>query len=446
MTTPRITVIGGGSVQWSPKIITDIVLNDHLDDATVTIHDLDPNAARRMAVYARKAVKELGRATSIEVRDDLGGALDGADYVIITISTGGFPAMANDLAIPEEYGIRHTVGDSSGPGGWSRYIRNHPVFVGFGDAITAYCPSALVINYTNPLTTLTDLLGRIVPGPVIGLCHGLFDNLDYIGRLYGVEEAEISAVYGGLNHFFWMTDVHAGRTNVLADLRDRLADGATLTSIAPYDKGPTDLGGFGSEHELATELFHLTGVLPYLGDRHTSEFVPWGITDPERMDRYRLVRTTIEHRVAKQADWVADVANALSHGFAPGQLEPTRESAAKIIAAHRGNGSFTDVGNVANRGQLRDLPDGVVVETPVRVDPNGLTPICVGALPPVVAGLLVPQATAYRLLVDACLDGDRELALQALRLEPTTGHLATDQVDELGGQLIAANAPYGSCF
>lgn len=445
MTDPRMTIIGGGSVQWSPKIITDIILNDQLSEPTVIIHDIDGAAARRMAAYSRSAAKELGRATTIEVGDELSGALDGADYVIITISTGGFPAMANDLSIPEEYGIYHTVGDTAGPGGWSRFIRNYPVFVGLGEAITTHCPGALVINYTNPMATLTDVLTRMVPGPVVGLCHGLFEDLAYIGKLYDVEEHQIAARYGGLNHFYWLTRVHAGRIDVLADLTARLVGGATLSSLAGLDD-LSDPSGFRSRHELATELFQLTGALTYVADRHTCEFVPWGITDRERMDQYGLVRTTIESRAAKQAGWVARIENSLANGFSPEELRPTRESAAKIIAAHQGNGEYIDVGNVTNHGQVQNLPDGVVVETPVRYDVNGLTPLGVGSLPPVVAGLVAPQAAAYQMVVEACIAGDRRLALQALRLEPTTSHLTTAQVDAMGEALICANEAYGPCL
>jgi hypothetical protein len=43
---------------------------------------------------------------------DAAAAFDGTDFVVITISTGGLDAMAHDLAIPERYGIFHTVGDS----------------------------------------------------------------------------------------------------------------------------------------------------------------------------------------------------------------------------------------------------------------------------------------------------------------------------------------------
>lgn len=446
MTSPRITVIGGGSVQWSPKIITDIILKESLADATVVIHDIDRHAADRMATYSRKAVRELDRTTTVEVEHDLRASLAEADYVIITISTGGFPAMAHDLNIPEAYGIFHTVGDSAGPGGWSRFVRNFETFVGFADAIREQCPKALILNYTNPLATLTGLLARLLPNPVIGLCHGVFENLDFISKLYDVDEADISVVYGGLNHFYWMTQIHAGRIDVLADLQDRLAAGASLTDFSPYGKGTKDLGGFGSRHELATELFHLTGVLPYLADRHTSEFVPWGITDPEAMNRYGLIRTTIDHRVAMQATWVREVEDAVAGAFLARQLEPTREAAASIIAAHQGHGHYIDVGNTPNRGQISNLPQGVVVETPVRIDPNGLTPTSVGAMPPIISGLLGQQAAAYQLLVDACLNGNRHHALEALRLEPLTGHLTSARVNQLGAELITANETHVSFF
>ena len=52
----------------------------------------------------------------ITATDRLDG-LRGARYVVITISTGGLDAMGRDLAIPERFGIYHTVGDTSGPGG-----------------------------------------------------------------------------------------------------------------------------------------------------------------------------------------------------------------------------------------------------------------------------------------------------------------------------------------
>ena len=53
-------------------------------------------------------------------------AFKNTDFVIITISTGGLDMMKHDIEIPEKYGIYQTVGDSVGPGGWSRLLRNVP--------------------------------------------------------------------------------------------------------------------------------------------------------------------------------------------------------------------------------------------------------------------------------------------------------------------------------
>jgi alpha-galactosidase len=67
------------------------------------------------------------------------------------------------------YGIRHTVGDTSG---WARALRNAPVFVELAAEINRRVPGALVLNYANPMNVLTTLLARACTGPVIGLWNG----------------------------------------------------------------------------------------------------------------------------------------------------------------------------------------------------------------------------------------------------------------------------------
>jgi alpha-galactosidase len=124
----------------------------------------------------------------------------------------------------------------------------------------------------------------------------------------------------------------------------------------------------------------------------------------------------------------------------------SRETAANIIAAHHQRRAFTDVGNVPNVGQMPDLPLGTVVETPVRIDRNGFTPIAQKPLPPVVVGLLEPCARLFNMTLQACFDGNRDLALQALRLDPTCAHLDGDQVRDLGARLLTAHRRWIKCF
>lgn len=443
MDGPRITIIGGGSMQWAPNLIVDVLMEQQLRGATVTLHDIDPDAARLVGAYGEAVAHALSVEATVRVEDELSRALDGAQYVIIVISTGGLSAMAQDLSIPETFGVFHTVGDSAGPGGWSRFIRNFPVFQGLGRAIRRYAPTAVVLNYTNPMTTLTAVLDRELDAPVIGLCHGVFENYSFLAGQYGVTPAEVSASYAGINHFFWMDEISIAGKDVLAELSRSVAAGTSLTELEEARTGEVvHAGAFRSAHELATELFQLTGVLPFLEDRHTSEYVSWAITDTDRMASQRIVRTTIDERMRNQSQWSTGIRERLERGVEASELTGSGEGAVEVIRAHYTGTAHIDVGNVVNRGQIDNLPRGLVVETAVRTDANGFTPLSFGELPPVVVGLIEPHAHVFQMTIEACYVGDARAAKRALRLDPSLSHLSSEQVDSLGDALIAANGGF----
>ena len=118
-------------------------------------------------------------------------SLDGADFVIVCISTGGFRSMAVDLDVPATHGITQTVGDTVGPGGINRALRNVPVLVGIGKAMEEHCPDAWLFNITNPMTALTRAVCRETSIKTVGLCHEVGQLLHGPGHRPG------SAVRGG---------------------------------------------------------------------------------------------------------------------------------------------------------------------------------------------------------------------------------------------------------
>jgi len=439
----KIVIVGGGSVNWTPTIVRDMLLTRPLSAAEFVLLDIDPPAAVLAKTYLEKLARELGvhpRFTATQRRD----ALRGAQYVVITISTGDHDAMACDLAIPERFGIYHTVGDTSGPGGWARLIRNFDVFVSLARDINRYAPGAFVLNYTNPMTPLTDVLARVCGGPVIGLCHGLFENLALIRKFYRLKsEDEIAVRYAGLNHFFWVTEARAGSVDVVADWARRLRRRSFTDLLKTAYR---DEMGFSSRREVATELFRLSGVIPYLGDRHTCEFFPWYITSRANLRAYSLVRTTIAERRVQKRGARRRLEAMIKGTIPPAYKQRTRETAADIIAAHSQGRVFMDVGNVPNVGQIANLPRGLVVETAVRVDRTGVSPVTFGELPPVVHGFIEPYAHVFPMLVDACFRNDRKLALQALRLDPVCSHLNGRQVVEMGECLLAAHRKFIRVF
>lgn len=446
MAKPKIVIVGGGSNSWTPGIVKDILLTESLRESEIVLYDIDKKASDLCKAFLDKLIVKLDVKPKIVSTDKIAPALKGADYILITISTGKLPSMAHDLAIPEDFGIYHTVGDTSGPGGWARTIRNFGPFVELAEAFNRFAPDAMILNYTNPMTTLTDLLCRLCKAPVVGLCHGVFEVLDIIQSYYKLEsEDEIAVKYAGINHFFWITEAKAGKSDVIADFK-KLAKKKSLTYLEV--KNELDAMGFGSDREVATELFRLTGALPYLGDRHTCEFFPQYITSKKNIKKYKLRRTSIEHRKELFNERNRQL-RAMINGkeeITGKHIERSRETAADIINAHYNGEVFIDVGNVPNIGQVSNLPKGAVLETPVRVDRNGFAPICFGDLPEPVAAMIRPWVTVFTMTIDACMQQNKEMALQALRLDPTCSHLNTEQVVEMGHRLLKAHKRFINCF
>jgi alpha-galactosidase len=75
--------------------------------------------------------------------------------------------------------------------------------------------------------------------------------------------------------------------------------------------------------------------------------------------------------------------------------------------------------NVPNDGAISNLPSEAIVEVPVVVTGRGPAPLHMGGLPPMVAELCRREAELVEFVVDAAVQGSRELALQALTLDPT---------------------------
>jgi alpha-galactosidase len=96
-------------------------------------------------------------------------ALRGADFVVLSISTGGPAATALDLEIPARYGVVQTVGDTVGPGGLFRGLRNIPVVVEVASAMEEHCTDAVLLNLTNPLTVLTRAVTKATSIRAVGL-------------------------------------------------------------------------------------------------------------------------------------------------------------------------------------------------------------------------------------------------------------------------------------
>ena len=159
MTGPKITIVGGGSYSWGPLFVRDLLIAPALQNAEIVLHDVDAQALETVYSLGRAMVQQRGQGR-VERTLDLEAALRGADFVILTITTGGLEAMRHDVEIPEKYGVFQAVGDTVGPGGLVRALRNIPVVATLAQKMEQLCPHAWLLNYTNPMTTLCRTVSK----------------------------------------------------------------------------------------------------------------------------------------------------------------------------------------------------------------------------------------------------------------------------------------------
>ena len=188
----KIAYIGGGSRQWARKLMFDLALCPDLT-GQVALYDIDISSARLNETLGnwlqtaymppQPGVRSSWRYTAVERLED---ALQGADFVVLSIQPGTLECMAEEIAIAERHGIFFPVGDTTGAPGLVRGLRAATAYAGFAHAIAAICPQAWVINYTNPMSICTRTLTRVAPRlKVFGCCHEVFGTQQMLAGLVG---------------------------------------------------------------------------------------------------------------------------------------------------------------------------------------------------------------------------------------------------------------------
>jgi alpha-galactosidase len=436
----KIAFIGGGSLQWTALLTIDMALTDALAGATLVLHDIDAAALGLMTRAAQRITTQLGRDLRIEATADRAEALRGADFVILCVAIGGLAAMRNDLAIPWRYGVAQSVGDTVGPGGLARGLRHIPLAVQVAREMEQLCPTAWLLNLTNPMTTICRAITRASHIRAIGLCHEVGGVRLNLAKLFDVAPSAIDMSVGGINHLPALLKFTVEGADGAALLRAWLSEHGPFAWASQRSDDPLkDI--FADRLALKLSLFEQTGVLFGAGDRHVAEFFPSFLTEStDYGQRYGVLLTSIEQREEllrqRRARTEQFVAGATAE-----PLERSSEQLAGVIAALAGGPAARFVVNVPNQGQIDNLPRDAVVECMAEIGPLGLRPLAVGALPHAAYAAIAPHVARQELIVEAALTGQRAPALAALASDPLLRDPAT--VAPMLDALLEANAQAG---
>jgi alpha-galactosidase len=442
----QITIIGGGSYQWTPELLADLLSTESLHGAHIVLEDIDPAPLDKMEGLARKVDEALGAGATIATTTDQKRALDGADFVIVTISTGGFDSMAIDLDIPTRYGIRQSVGDTVGPGGINRSLRNIPVLVGVAEDMAVVCPDAWLLNITNPMTCLTRSICRQTDVKAVGLCHEVGNWTLDLAIAVGKPHEAVAPTVAGVNHFPVVTSLEVDGADGFALLADMVEEAGGLAALAPHPGRPKaeemSRLDFVQRHALKLTLLDMWGAFPAAGDRHIAEFLPWVLTEESGWGaEYNIELTSIARRQEHQDGYIADV-DAWLGGTKTLQTWQSGELPALVIDSLV-TGRRRDLPvNIPNAGQVPDVPADSVVESICIVDGDGIRGRDVAPLPPPYAELVRRHAAVAEMTVEAALDGDRALAEAAFVLDPLAGRGDLGQTEAMIEELLTATADW----
>src|SRR5215831_15909571 len=197
----RIAFIGAGSVEFTRNLLGDILTFPELADATIALHDIDQERLDTAEAMARWTATTLGAPATIEAHLDRRSALDGCDFVVNMIQVGGHAATLLDFEIPARFGVRQTIADTLGIGGIFRALRTADHMLALGHELAELCgPDAWLLNYTNPMAALCEIVYRGTSTNVVGLCHSVQFTVSDLCRLVGVDESEVTFLAAGMNH------------------------------------------------------------------------------------------------------------------------------------------------------------------------------------------------------------------------------------------------------
>ena len=127
--------------------------------------------------------------------------------------------------------------------------------VGIARAMEEWCPNAVMLNLTNPMTTLTRAVTRATSVRCIGLCHELFSTLGMLSGMFDVPEEALSVRVAGVNHFIWLTGVSVGGRDVTEEAFRRIAHGEARD--AALARAGDDLDPFINTWGIRSELCRL---------------------------------------------------------------------------------------------------------------------------------------------------------------------------------------------
>lgn len=422
----KIVTIGGGS-SYTPELVEGFIKRyDHLPVKELWLVDIEAGREKLETVgaLAKRMVKKAGVPMEIILSYDRREALKDADFVTTQMRIGRLPARVLDERIPLSHGM---IGqETNGAGGMFKAFRTIPVILDIVKDIEELCPDAWLINFTNPAGMVTEAILRYTNfKKAIGLCNVPVNMVAGFAKMLNVDESQVTMQIQGVNHFIFATDVFVDGVSRFDELLNQYAH------LKPEDT--IQMKNFVSLPYSPSFIKGLKAIpCPY----HNYYFFTKEQLE-EELEQFKT-GTVRGEVVSKTEEELFELYSHEELQEKPEQLAMRggakySDAACNLIASIYTNKSDIQYVDVRNNGAIADLPMDSAVEVACRITANGPQPIATGALKLPISGYVQMMKTFERLVIEAAIKGDRDLAVTALNMNPLcpSDEIANTVIDEL---------------
>ena len=411
----------GASYKFVHQSIRDFLLFEEMNDTDIALYDIDPATLRLERDVIRRMIRQRKGGLTVTACKSRRQALEGADYVVVSLLVGGMDVAEQEDRICQKHGIRHTVGDTTGPMCTSRCLRMVPLLLDIAHDMERYCPGAPLLTVTNPMAVLTNAVNRNTRVKAVGICHGTHFRQETIAKAYGVDYNEVSLNLVGVNHLGFIDKVSVqGRSQ---DVRAVARKFAALVRA-----GHADIAGYQDTDQWANLFAKRHGVIPNNGDHHFVEFFPWFLAPHAFRDgknTYGLDEALHNPEARRRTRlWYRDTVSTWAYGRKPipDMDKFSCERLHEIIFGLEGRFGDRILRerhlNVTNGHAVPNLPAEANLELTCFIAADGVRPVNNEPLRPFLLGILAPLVCLNLLSEKAAVEKDFAAFQEALTLDP----------------------------
>lgn len=430
----KITFIGAGSLQFTSSCVRDLLTFPAFKESEFMLMDVNAENLKRIENIVSMIIEKMDCPKCVvKTTMDRAEALTDADGVLCTVFNGDVDIWQYDITIPKKYGIDINIGDTRSVSGIFRALRNIPLMLDICHDIEKYCPKAVFLNYTNPMSILCGAMQKYSNVEVTGLCHSVQHTVQMLSAWLDVPYNEVTYLCKGVNHQAFYTVLEHNGVDLYPKLRELLKDPES------YNK-----------EQVRNEMFLKLGYYVTESSGHASEYNQWFRKRPDLIEKYCTNGTnwnpgeyafSLNLRKERKANPEKQYDEWYKQPF---DKNKSVEYAADIFNARIGDGKpFIFNGNVINHNSIPNLPEDACVEVPVVADRMGFKTIIAGPLPDNLAILVNTTARIENLVIEAAMKKSKELVYQAVYMDPLSSAVCSlDEIKNMCDELFEINKDF----